>query len=60
MIDPMGLDSAAICHLIQNLPHDVVNLDKPIHTGNLESLAEAGNNARYMLEHGALYATLLY
>ncbi|MFJ4142039.1 dTDP-glucose 4,6-dehydratase [Pseudomonas sp. NPDC089734] len=43
------IGSALIRHLIQNTEHDVLNVDKLTHAGNLESLSGIAINTRYEL-----------
>jgi dTDP-glucose 4,6-dehydratase len=45
------IGSAVIRHLINDTPHQVVNLDKLTYAGNLESLASVSANGRYAFEH---------
>jgi dTDP-glucose 4,6-dehydratase len=42
--------SAVIRHIINSTTNEVVNLDKLTYAGNLESLAEVSNSARYSFE----------
>ena len=44
------IGSAVIRHIISNTNDAVVNVDKLTYAGNLESLAEVSQNARYMFE----------
>jgi dTDP-glucose 4,6-dehydratase len=44
------IGSAVIRHIISNTTDEVVNLDKLTYAGNLESLAEVSDNARYSFE----------
>jgi len=44
------IGSAVIRHLIQHTNNTVVNVDKLTYAGNLESLANVSNNARYYFE----------
>jgi dTDP-glucose 4,6-dehydratase len=44
------IGSAVIRHIIHNTHDSVVNLDKLTYAGNLESLSDVANNARYMFE----------
>ncbi|KAF1082769.1 MAG: dTDP-glucose 4,6-dehydratase [Candidatus Rifleibacterium amylolyticum] len=44
------IGSAVIRHLIKNTDHHVVNLDKLTYAGNLESLREISDSARYCFE----------
>ncbi|MCB5161523.1 dTDP-glucose 4,6-dehydratase [Marinomonas algarum] len=44
------IGSAVIRHIIQNTQDSVVNVDKLTYAGNLESLAEVSDNARYAFE----------
>ncbi len=44
------IGSAVIRELIQNTPHNVINLDKLTYAGNLESLKEVDANERYQFE----------
>jgi dTDP-glucose 4,6-dehydratase len=44
------IGSAVIRHIINNTTDEVVNLDKLTYAGNLESLAEASDSARYSFE----------
>ncbi|MEG0363961.1 MAG: dTDP-glucose 4,6-dehydratase, partial [Aurantimicrobium sp.] len=41
------IGSAVVRHIIQNTPHQVLNVDKLTYAGNLESLALVENNERY-------------
>jgi dTDP-glucose 4,6-dehydratase len=45
------IGSAVIRHIINSTTNEVVNLDKLTYAGNLESLAEVSNSARYSFEH---------
>ncbi|RTE65236.1 dTDP-glucose 4,6-dehydratase [Amphritea opalescens] len=45
------IGSAVIRYIISNTDDSVVNLDKLTYAGNLESLADASDNARYTFEH---------
>jgi dTDP-glucose 4,6-dehydratase len=45
------IGSAVIRHIISNTNDAVVNVDKLTYAGNLESLAEVSQNARYLFEH---------
>ena len=44
------IGSAVVRYLIQQTSHEVVNVDKLTYAGNLESLTEVSNNARYHFE----------
>jgi dTDP-glucose 4,6-dehydratase len=44
------IGSAVIRHIINNTTDEVVNLDKLTYAGNLESLAEVSDSARYSFE----------
>lgn len=44
------IGSAVIRHLIENTPHQVVNLDKLTYAGNLASIANAALSERYQFE----------
>ncbi|MFE4110512.1 dTDP-glucose 4,6-dehydratase [Kosakonia sp. YIM B13611] len=44
------IGSAVVRHIINNTQDSVVNVDKLTYAGNLESLAEIENNARYSFE----------
>jgi len=44
------IGSAVIRHIIQNTQDEVVNLDKLTYAGNLESLAQVSDSARYAFE----------
>ena len=44
------IGSALIRYLISHTDHYVVNVDKLTYAGNLDSLADIGNNARYSFE----------
>lgn len=44
------IGSAVIRHIIKNTSDSVVNLDKLTYAGNLESLAEVSDDARYQFE----------
>ena len=44
------IGSAVIRHLIEDLGHDVINLDKLTYAGNLESLKEIDSNPLYKFE----------
>ncbi|WP_318480517.1 dTDP-glucose 4,6-dehydratase [Photobacterium leiognathi] len=44
------IGSAVIRHLIQNTPHQVMNIDKLTYAGNLASLASVNNDERYCFE----------
>jgi len=44
------IGSAVIRHIINSTTNEVVNLDKLTYAGNLESLAEVSNSARYCFE----------
>lgn len=44
------IGSAVIRHIIRNTQDEVVNLDKLTYAGNLESLAEVSESARYAFE----------
>ncbi|MCU6278981.1 dTDP-glucose 4,6-dehydratase [Enterobacter quasiroggenkampii] len=45
------IGSAVIRHIISNTWDSVVNVDKLTYAGNLESLREVSDNARYVFEH---------
>jgi dTDP-glucose 4,6-dehydratase len=45
------IGSAVIRHIIENTNDSVINVDKLTYAGNLESLAEVEDNARYIFEH---------
>ena len=44
------IGSAVVRHLLQNTPHQVVNLDKLTYAGNLQSLPGASENPAYRFE----------
>lgn len=44
------IGSAVVRHIIQDTPHQVVNLDKLTYAGNLESLDSVSGDARYHFE----------
>ena len=44
------IGSAVVRHLLQNTPHQVVNLDKLTYAGNLQSLPGANENPAYRFE----------
>ncbi|WP_305420180.1 dTDP-glucose 4,6-dehydratase [Photobacterium leiognathi] len=44
------IGSAVVRHLIENTPHQVMNIDKLTYAGNLESLASVSNDERYCFE----------
>ncbi len=46
------IGSAVIRHLLTEIDHQVVNLDKLTYAGNLESLASVSDNSRYHFVHG--------
>src|SRR5438045_3563400 len=46
------IGSALVRHLIDNSPHEVLNLDKLTYAGVLESLAEVADNPRYRFVRG--------
>ncbi len=46
------IGSALVRHLIQNSPHEVLNLDKLTYAGVLESLDEVAGNPRYRFVRG--------
>ena len=45
------IGSSLIKHLINDLNHEVVNVDKLTYAGNPESLKEVENSSRYEFEH---------
>ncbi|TNF93443.1 MAG: dTDP-glucose 4,6-dehydratase [Gammaproteobacteria bacterium] len=45
------IGSAVVRHLINDLGHEVVNLDKLTYAGNLESLDDVSDNPLYKFEH---------
>ncbi|WP_318487215.1 dTDP-glucose 4,6-dehydratase [Photobacterium leiognathi] len=44
------IGSAVVRHLIENTPHQVMNIDKLTYAGNLASLASVSNDERYCFE----------
>lgn len=44
------IGSAVIRHIIQDTPHQVINVDKLTYAGNLESLQTVNDNERYRFE----------
>ena len=44
------IGSALVRHLIQNTPHQVINVDKLTYAANLKSVEEVSNNPRYYFE----------
>lgn len=45
------IGSAVVRHIIKNTQDEVVNVDKLTYAGNLESLTEVSDSARYVFEH---------
>jgi dTDP-glucose 4,6-dehydratase len=45
------IGSAVVRHIIQNTPHQVLNVDKLTYAGNLESLALVENNELLDIAH---------
>ena len=45
------IGSAVVRHIINNTQDSVVNVDKLTYAGNLESLTDVSDNARYFFEH---------
>lgn len=44
------IGSAVVRHIINNTTHSVINVDKLTYSGNLNSVANAAQNARYIFE----------